>query len=102
MSLSTIDYTVTADLFQDIDPNGLLREDSARAFQIELQKRLKAQFPKANVFLKWNPNRTGGADVFTLPETKSEQQKVLEIADSLHTERDVWLAYDVALRTTVQ
>ena len=102
MSLSTIDYTVTADLFHDIDPIGLLREDSARAFQIELQKRLKAEFPKANVFLKWNPNRTGEADVFTLPETESEQQKVLAIAEAVCGDRDAWVSYDAAVRASFQ
>ncbi len=96
MSLSTIDYTVSADLFTDIDPVGLQQENSARAFQIELRKRLKDEFPKANIFLKWNPNRTGAADVFTLPEAADPQAKVVAIADALHAERAIWLRYDNA------
>ena len=84
MSLSTIDYTVSADLFTDINPQGLQQENSARAFQIELRKRLKDEFPKANIFLKWNPNRTGAADVFTLPEAGAPQAKVVAIASEAH------------------
>jgi len=96
LSLSTIDYTVSADLFTDINPTGLQQENSARAFQIELRKRLKDEFPKANIFLKWNPNRTGAADVFTLPEAAAPQAKVVEIADALHAEQAIWLRYDNA------
>lgn len=94
MSLTTIDYTVTADLFKDIDPIGLLRETSARDFQVELRQRLKEEFPKANIFLKWNPNRTGSADVFTLPEADVEQDKVKAIADEVWASRDTWCKYD--------
>ncbi|HHH30510.1 MAG TPA: hypothetical protein ENK57_19515 [Polyangiaceae bacterium] len=94
MSLSTIDYTVSADLFTGIDQTGLQHENSARAFQIELRKQLRDEFPKANIFLKWNPNRTGAADVFTLPEGEAPQKRVLAIADALHADRSRWLRYD--------
>lgn len=92
MPLTTIDYSVTADLFAEIDPTGLQQEDSARAFQIELRRRLKEEFPKASIFLKWNPNRSGDADVFTLPELGPERQRVLDIASSLHADPDAWIA----------
>jgi len=95
LSLTTIDYTVTADLFKDVDPIGLLRETSAREFQLELRQRLKEEFPKANIFLKWNPHRTGQADVFTLPETETEQDKVKAIADEIWANRDAWCKYDL-------
>jgi hypothetical protein len=98
LSLTTIDYTTNADLFRDADPIGLLRDVSARTYQIELRKRLKEEFPKANVFLKWNPNRTGPAEVFTLPEKESAQQKVLEIAQDLKQNTDLWLSYDESVR----
>lgn len=98
MSLTTIDYTTNADLFRDADPIGLLRDVSARTYQVELRKRLKEEFPKANVFLKWNPNRTGPAEVFTLPEKEAAQQKVLEIAQDLKQNTDLWLSYDESVR----
>lgn len=98
VSLTTIDYTANADLFRDVDPVGLLRDVSARDFQIELRKRLKDQFPKANVFIKWNPNRTGPSEVFTLPEVDEAQEKVQEIAEELLTEKDSWLNYDESVR----
>jgi hypothetical protein len=98
LSLTTIDYTTNADLFRDADPIGLLRDVSARTYQVELRKRLKEEFPKANVFLKWNPNRTGPAEVFTLPEKESAQQKVLEIAQNLKQNTDLWLSYDESVR----
>jgi len=97
LSVTTIDYTVTADLFKDIDPIGLLRETSAREFQVELRQRLREEFPKANIFLKWNPNRTGAADVFTLPETETEQVRVKAIADQVWSNRDAWCKYDDAV-----
>lgn len=98
MSLTTIEYTTSADLFGDADPIGLQREQSARTFQIELRKRLKDRFPKANVFLKWNPNKTGPAEVFTLPDEKSTENSVVEIATALKAERDAWLSYDESIR----
>lgn len=98
MTLTTIDYTTNADLFRDADPIGLLRDVSARTYQVELRKRLKEEFPKANVFLKWNPNRTGPAEVFTLPEKQSAQQRVLEIAQDLKKKADIWLNYDESVR----
>lgn len=98
MTLTTIDYTTNADLFRDADPIGLLRDVSARSYQVELRKRLKEEFPKANVFLKWNPNRTGPAEVFTLPEKESAQQRVLEIAQDLKQNTDAWLNYDESVR----
>ncbi|MCB9597445.1 MAG: hypothetical protein H6719_32285 [Sandaracinaceae bacterium] len=94
MSVSTIEYTVSADLFADIDTDGLMQEASAHAFQIELRERLRDAFPKANVFLKWNPNRTGAADVFTIPEVETEQTRVVEIAEAVHADRTAWLRYD--------
>ena len=98
MSLTTIDYTTNADLFHEADPIGLLRDVSARTYQIELRKRLKEEFPKANVFLKWNPNRTGPAEVFTLPEVDDAAEKVMEIAQDLKAERSTWLSYDESVR----
>lgn len=98
LTLTTIDVTTNADLFRDADPIGLLRDVSARSFQVELRKRLKEEFPKANVFLKWNPNRTGDTEVFTLPETEAGQQKVLEIAQDLEENQDLWLNYDESVR----
>ena len=71
---------------------------SARSFQVELRKRLKDEFPKANVFLKWNPNRTGPAEVFTLPEDETAQEKVLEIAQQSEARHVLWLSYDESVR----
>ncbi len=98
MSLTTIDYTVNADLFRTADPIGLLRDVSARSFQVELRKRLKDQFPNANVFLKWNPNRTGPSEVFTLPEDETAREKVHAIAQQLERDTKVWLSYDDSIR----
>ncbi len=101
MSLTTIDLTVNADLFRDADPIGLLRDVSARAYQVELRKRLKDEFPNANVFLKWNPNRTGDADVFTLPEHEEARERVLSIAEQLRRDTKLWLSYDESARATL-
>ena len=100
MSLTTIDYTVTADLFLEVDPAGLQQENSARAFQVELGKRLKVEFPKASIFLKWNPKRTGVADVFTMPELESDRRRVLDIADTLHADRAAWVAREGDVRAS--
>ncbi len=98
MSLTTIDFTINADLFRNTDPIGLLRDISARAYQIELRRRLKDQFPNANVFLKWNPNRTGPADVFTLPDDETARSEVLAIAEQLEQDSELWLSYDDSIR----
>ena len=50
------------------------------------------------MFIKWNPNRTGPSEVFTLPEVDEAQEKVQEIADELLTEKDSWLNYDESVR----
>ncbi|HEY8432819.1 MAG TPA: hypothetical protein VIL20_30820 [Sandaracinaceae bacterium] len=101
MSLTTIDLTINADLFRDVDPIGLLRDASARSYQIELRKRLKEEFPNANVFLKWNPNRTGPTDVFTLPEHEAARARVLEIAKQVERDKDLWVSYDQSVRAAL-
>lgn len=98
MPVTTIHVTLHADLLRDVDPIGLQREASARRYQVELQARLKAEFPKANVFLKWNPNRTGPADVFTIPERRGHEERVLAIVDQLARDTASWLSYDESVR----
>lgn len=96
MSVTAIEYTVESDLFRDVDPVGLAEEASARAFQIALRERLKDAFPKASLFLKWNPNRVGGADVFTVPEDLTAQAKVLELAVAVRAEKSAWVCRENA------
>lgn len=92
MSVTTIDTTLPGDLFQHADPAGLLRDDSAKGFQIELRRRLKAEFPQANVFLRWSPNRVGDTDVLTLPPEQSAcAERVEQIVSGLLAEPDVWV-----------
>lgn len=91
MSVTAIEYTAPSDLFRDVEPSGLAEEASARAFQIELRARLKAAFPKASLFLKWNPNRVGEADVFTVPEDPDAHARVRAIASAVRAEPTTWV-----------
>ncbi|MCA9604790.1 MAG: hypothetical protein KC619_04320 [Myxococcales bacterium] len=100
LSVTAIEYTVESDLFRDVDPVDLAEEASARAFQIVLRERLKDAFPKASLFLKWNPNRTGDADVFTVPEDPGAHAKVLEIAGAVRAEKSRWVRRDQPLAAT--
>ncbi len=92
MSVTTIDTTLPANLFAGVDQAGIDMEDCARSFQIELRKRLKAEFPKASVFLRWNPNRGQDMDVLTLPPGEDQPgERVKEIIDGLLAEPTAWV-----------
>ena len=92
MTVTTIDTTLPGDLFRHVEHPNVQEEDSARHFQMELRKRLKAEFPKANVVRRWSPN-LGETDVLTLPPGEPESAKrVHEIVDGLLAEPDAWVS----------
>ena len=97
----TIDITTSNDLFEGADPIGLLPEVSARAYLETLRERVGELYPKARVFLRWAPTRTEPADILTLPRVEKAEERLLEMAEELKTERSVWVRHDETIRAAL-
>ncbi len=90
----TIIINTGSKLFDGADPIGLMYDVSASRYVDELRGRIREEFPNAQVFVRWNPRSTDGAEVKTVPKAEDMEGRVREMTANVRENRDAWIRYD--------